>query len=179
MKGLLPIIFATIAAIGNAIFALGQKKSAGVKNGLLLVGVSALVAALLAFFSAPLVGAFDLGNTLKENWKAVLLSGLGLFLTYLGFNLLYTRYGASQYILYSNAIHHHNNNNCWYFLVEGAGQCLSQARHCYGHGSGCPFLNRPVKGIKSASRPTRRSRAAEAQTLALVNNIRQLHGGKE
>jgi drug/metabolite transporter (DMT)-like permease len=101
MKGLLPIIFAAIAAIGNAIFALGQKKSAGVKNGLLLVGVSALVAALLAFFSAPLVGAFDLGNTLKENWKAVLLSGLGLFLTYLGFNLLYTRYGASQYVLYA------------------------------------------------------------------------------
>jgi drug/metabolite transporter (DMT)-like permease len=101
MQSLLPIIFATIAAIGNAIFALGQKKSAGAKNGLLLVGVSALVAALFAFFSAPLVGAFDLGNTLKENWKAVLLSGLGLFLTYLGFNLLYTRYGASQYILYA------------------------------------------------------------------------------
>jgi len=101
MKSLLPIIFAAIAAIGNAIFALGQKMSAGVKNGLLLVGVSALVAALFAFFSAPLVGAFDLGDTLKGNWKAVLLSGLGLFLTYLGFNLLYTRYGASYYILYA------------------------------------------------------------------------------
>jgi drug/metabolite transporter (DMT)-like permease len=101
MKSLLPIIFAAIAAIGNAIFALGQKKSAGAKNGLLLVGVSALVAALFAFFSAPLVGAFDLGDTLRENWKAVLLSGLGLFLTYLGFNLLYTRYGASHYILYA------------------------------------------------------------------------------
>ncbi len=101
MKSLLPIIFAAIAAIGNAIFALGQKKSAGAKNGLLLVGISAVVAALFALFSAPLVGAFDLGNTLKENWKAVLLSGLGLFLTYLGFNLLYTRYGASHYILYA------------------------------------------------------------------------------
>jgi drug/metabolite transporter (DMT)-like permease len=101
MKSLLPIIFAAIAAIGNAIFALGQKKSAGAKNGLLLVGISAVVAALFALFSAPLVGAFDVGNTLKENWKAVLLSGLGLFLTYLGFNLLYTRYGASHYILYA------------------------------------------------------------------------------
>jgi len=32
MKSLLPIIFATIAAIGNAMFALGQKKSSGVEN---------------------------------------------------------------------------------------------------------------------------------------------------
>jgi drug/metabolite transporter (DMT)-like permease len=63
--------------------------------------VSALVAVLLALFFAPLVGAFDMENTLRDNWKAVLLSGLGLFLTYLGFNLLYSRYGASQYVLYA------------------------------------------------------------------------------
>ena len=101
MKSLLPIVFATIAAIGNAMFALGQKKSAGIENGLLFVGVSALVAVLLALLFAPLVGAFDVGSTLRANWKAVLLSGLGLFLTYLGFNLLYSRYGASQYVLYA------------------------------------------------------------------------------
>jgi len=29
------------------------------------------------------------------------LSGVGLFLTYPGFNLLYSRYGASQYVLYA------------------------------------------------------------------------------
>jgi drug/metabolite transporter (DMT)-like permease len=101
MKSLLPIVFATIAAIGNAIFALGQKKSAGVENGLLFVSVSALTAFLLALFIAPLVGAFDVGNTVKGNWKAVFLSGTGLFFTYLGFNLLYTRYGVSQYVLYA------------------------------------------------------------------------------
>jgi drug/metabolite transporter (DMT)-like permease len=100
MKSLLPIVFATIAAVGNAMFALGQKKSTDV-NGLLFVGLSALVAVLVAVFFAPLVGAFDIGNTLKGNGKAVLLSGLGLFLTYLGFNLLYSRYGASQYVLYA------------------------------------------------------------------------------
>jgi drug/metabolite transporter (DMT)-like permease len=101
MKSLLPIVFATIAAVGNAMFALGQRKSAGVENGLLFVGVSALVAVLFALLFAPLVGAFDVGHTLKEHWHAVLLSGLGLFLTYLGFNLLYSRYGASQYVLYA------------------------------------------------------------------------------
>jgi drug/metabolite transporter (DMT)-like permease len=101
MKSVLPIIFAAIAAIGNAMFALGQRKSAGVENGLLFVGVSALVAVLLALCFAPLVGVFDIESMLKGNWKAVLLSGFGLFLTYIGFNLLYSRYGASQYVLYA------------------------------------------------------------------------------
>ena len=101
MKSLLPVAFATIAAVGNALFALGQKKSTGEENGLLFVGLSALVAALLAAFLSPLVGTFDMANTFKGNGKAVLLSGLGLFLTYLGFNLLYSRFGASQYVLYA------------------------------------------------------------------------------
>jgi drug/metabolite transporter (DMT)-like permease len=101
MKSLLPIVFATIAAIGNAMFALGQKKSNGVENGLLFIGVSASIAVLFAFFFAPLVGTFDVGNMLRGNLKAVFLSGLGLFLTYLGFNLLYSKYGASQYVLYA------------------------------------------------------------------------------
>jgi drug/metabolite transporter (DMT)-like permease len=101
MKILLPIVFATIAAVGNAMFALGQKKSVGVENGLLFVGISALVAVFFALSFAPLVGIFDVGNTLKGNWKAVFLSGLGLFFTYLGFNLLYSKYGVSQYVLYA------------------------------------------------------------------------------
>ncbi|MBU4262293.1 MAG: transporter [Proteobacteria bacterium] len=101
MKSLLPIVFATIAAVGNAMFALGQKRSAGMGNGLLFVSLSALVAVLLSLLFAPLVGVLGIGNTVKENWKALLLSGVGLFLTYLGFNLLYSRYGASQYALYA------------------------------------------------------------------------------
>jgi drug/metabolite transporter (DMT)-like permease len=96
-----PILYAAIAAVGNAMFALGQRKSAGVENGLLFVGLSALVATACALACAPLVGAIQVGATLKGSWKAVLASGLGLFLTYLGFNLLYTRYGASQYVLYA------------------------------------------------------------------------------
>jgi drug/metabolite transporter (DMT)-like permease len=98
---LLPIVYATIAAIGNALFALGQRKAAGVENGLLFVGLSALVAMAGALACAPLMGAVEVGLMLKAHWKAVLGSGLGLFLTYLGFNLLYTRHGASQYVLYA------------------------------------------------------------------------------
>jgi len=101
MKSLLPIVFATIAAVGNAMFALGQKRSATADNGLLFVGLSATIAVLLALVFSPLVGPIDIGDTLKENWNAVLLSGVGLFFTYIGFNILYSRYGASQYVLYA------------------------------------------------------------------------------
>ncbi|HTU02336.1 MAG TPA: hypothetical protein VMG58_10990 [Candidatus Sulfotelmatobacter sp.] len=97
----LPLVYATIAAVGNALFALGQRKAAGVENGLLFVGLSALVAMSGALVCAPLIGAVDPSLTLRAHWKAVLGSGAGLFLTYLGFNLLYTRFGASQYALYA------------------------------------------------------------------------------
>lgn len=101
MKSLLPIFFATIAAVGNALFALGQKKSVGVENGLLFVALSALMAFIFAFCLAPLTGVFNVGDTVKGNWQALFLSGIGLFFTYLGFNLLYSKYGVSQYVLYA------------------------------------------------------------------------------
>jgi len=98
---LLPILYATIAAIGNALFALGQRKATGVENGLLFVGLSAFVAMSGALVCALLIGPVDVGLAVRAHWKAILGSGLGLLLTYLGFNLLYTRYGASQYALYA------------------------------------------------------------------------------
>ena len=101
MRIFLPILFAAIAAIGNAMFAFGQKRSIGVENGVLFVGLSALIAAFCALGVSPALGIFDPGNTVKGNWKALGLSGFGLFLTYLGFNLLYSRYGVSQYALYA------------------------------------------------------------------------------
>ncbi len=94
-------MFAAIAAFGNALFAFGQKKSAGVENGVLFVGLSALIASLCALSVAPALGTLNIGNTVKGNWKVIGLSGVGLFLTYLGFHLLYSHYGVSQYALYA------------------------------------------------------------------------------
>ena len=100
MKIFLPLFFALIAAVGNAMFALGQKRSTGI-NGLAFVGTSALVAALLAWSVSPLLGGVNLSKLLQRNGLNILLAGGGLFLTYLGFNLLYTRFGVSQYVLYA------------------------------------------------------------------------------
>lgn len=101
MTGLLPILFAGIAAIGNAFFALAQRQAAGIGNGLLFVAASALTACLLALAVSPLIGPVDAGTLLRGHWKMILLGGAGLFLTYLGFNLLYSRYGAAPYVLYA------------------------------------------------------------------------------
>ncbi|HXP96520.1 MAG TPA: hypothetical protein VN809_07390 [Telmatospirillum sp.] len=102
MNILLPIVFAGIAAIGNALFALGQKQSSGVENGLLFVGGSAFIAFLLSILSSPLVGQFDVMTLIRGNCRSLLISGFGLFLTYVGFNLLYAKFGASQYVLYAS-----------------------------------------------------------------------------
>lgn len=101
MKFMLPVLFAAIAAIGNAMFALGQRESGSV-NGLFFVSASAAVAFLLGLLCAPLFGPIEIAATLKEHTRGILLSGVGLFLTYVGFNLLYSRFGTSSYVLYAS-----------------------------------------------------------------------------
>lgn len=100
MNFILPIVFASVAAIGNALFAYGQRQAVGVANGLLYVSASALLAGLLALLASPATGSMQLGM-LGHNWRLVCVSGLGLFLTYLGFNLLYSRFGVAPYVLYA------------------------------------------------------------------------------
>jgi drug/metabolite transporter (DMT)-like permease len=101
MDTVLTVAFAAIAAVGNAMFALGQRQSAGAANGLLFVGGSALIACVLAMLFAPLAGAVEAGALLRAHWRALLVSGAGLFLTYVGFHLLYSRFGTAPYVVYA------------------------------------------------------------------------------
>ena len=101
MNALLTVVFAVVAALGNALFALGQRQASGAENGLLFVAGSALVACLLSFAGAPLGGTIEPAVLLKGHWRSILLSGVGLFLTYAGFNQLYSRFGTSPYVVYA------------------------------------------------------------------------------
>ena len=101
MNALLAFLFALLAAIGNALFALGQRRAASVQNGLVFVAVTALLTALLSFAAAPVFGSFGLGQMLRQDGKALLLAGVGSFLTFLGLNLLFSRFGVSPYVLYA------------------------------------------------------------------------------
>lgn len=96
-----PFLFALLAAAGNAIFVFGQKKSLPEANPFIFLACSVVLCALLlitASFISPLP-VFK--NFLSSNWKAIIFSAIGLFITYVGFYLLYSRFGASFYIIYA------------------------------------------------------------------------------
>jgi drug/metabolite transporter (DMT)-like permease len=101
MQVLGPLVFALLAAVGNGLFAFGQRKSAGVENSFVFITVALVACVIMCVVSAPFFGPVNYAATLKQNaaWAAV--SGAGLFLTYIGFNILYSQYGASSYILYA------------------------------------------------------------------------------
>jgi len=96
-----PLKFALIAAVGNAMFAAGQKKAFQSDNPFTFIALAAIICVFLIVLFAPLFGPPNYSETIKQNGQWAILSGVGLFLTYLGFNLLYSKYGASYYILYA------------------------------------------------------------------------------
>ena len=100
MKTLIPLLLCLVAAVGNAFYAWGQRKSAGLANGLLVVAGSAGLAALLALLASPAVGPVSRAD-LRHAAVPILFSGFGLFLCYIGFNLLYSRYGTAWYVVYA------------------------------------------------------------------------------
>lgn len=96
-----PLAFALIAAVGNAVFVAGQKKAVPFDNPFAFIALAAIICVFLTLLFAPLFGQPNYLEVIKQNGHWAALSGIGLFLTYLGFNLLYSRYGASNYILYA------------------------------------------------------------------------------
>jgi drug/metabolite transporter (DMT)-like permease len=95
------IIFAFIAAFGNALFAAGQKKAVGLENGFSFIVFAATIAVVLIVAVSPFMGSPNYLDTWKSYWPWISLSGVGLFFVYLGFNLLYVKYGTSYYVLYA------------------------------------------------------------------------------
>lgn len=102
MKQSMLLVFALLATVGNALFAMGQKK-ATVSNSLLFIGCSALVCVVMIFILIPIIGGDNpkVSTLIKTNWKWILLCGFGLCLTYIGFNLLYRNFGATSYVYYA------------------------------------------------------------------------------
>lgn len=98
---LFPLLLATIAAVGNALATLGQKKSSGIGNpfifgatALLIAGFSLLV---VAFIYQPKNNVAAITANFK--WAAVTASGLVMLNVFL--YVLYRQYGANFYTLYS------------------------------------------------------------------------------
>ena len=101
MKMFGALLFAFIAAAGNAVFVYGHKKSSGVENPFVFIVITVTAGLLITLIAVPFWGKADFRTVLKANYLPAVISGIGLFITYTGFNLLYSRYGASQYVLYA------------------------------------------------------------------------------
>jgi len=96
-----PLLFATLAAVGNAFFVYGQRGVTPSPNPFLFV-LGAIVTCLLLFMVAAFIyrSAGDAAYV-GANLGMIAFSGLGFFLTFVGFFLLYNNYGAAQYTLYA------------------------------------------------------------------------------
>lgn len=101
MKIVLPLCFALIAAVGNALFALAQRRAAGAQNGIAMTACSVTVTVILLWCLAPMTGSLHLGELVATQGRNLLLGGFGLFGVYIGFYLMFSRFGVSPYILYA------------------------------------------------------------------------------
>jgi drug/metabolite transporter (DMT)-like permease len=98
---LMAIFFASISAIGNALFAYGQKKSMVSANPYIFLICTLAVCTflfLITYFFSPQI---KLSAFIKHNFIWFTISGIGFFLTFIGFYFLYTRFGTSYYSLYA------------------------------------------------------------------------------
>ena len=92
---------ALLAAVANGMFVYGQRRSEVAENPFLFM-LFALLACTALFGLAVVVSPrTHVRDYLSRNYLWILLSGIGLFFTFIGFYLLYSRYGASYYTLYA------------------------------------------------------------------------------
>jgi len=102
LKSLILFAFAPLAAVGNAMFAMGQRKTQGIGNSLVVIALSASICLIITLVFLAITGGLDdITAGFRSNWVWIVMSGVGLFFTYLGFNLLYSRFGATAYVFYA------------------------------------------------------------------------------
>jgi drug/metabolite transporter (DMT)-like permease len=95
------LLFASVAAVGNALFAFGQKKSVVTDHPFIFLISSLTVCMVLFSVTSFLLPKPEVSSFVRDNYLWVLISGLGFYLTLSGFYFLYSRYGASHYVIYA------------------------------------------------------------------------------
>ena len=101
LKFLIPFSFALIAAFGNVLFVLGNRKVGHAANPFFFTATAMAVCLALYFLGTAVFGLRGSGEFLRRNLLWCSVSGVGMFLTFWGFHLLYTRYDTSYYSLFS------------------------------------------------------------------------------
>ncbi|MDP6509475.1 MAG: transporter [Chloroflexota bacterium] len=95
------LLLALLAAAGNALFIYAQKRADLPQNPLLLLAGAAFVAFVLLVIYSTVVGLPDVAEYGRTRGVWMFLTGVGLMITFVGFNFLFNRFGASYYSLYA------------------------------------------------------------------------------
>ena len=95
------LLFASVAAVGNALFVFGQRKSAITDHPFIFIIGAAIVCLVLFSVTSLFLPKPEFSSFVKDNYPWILISGLGFYLTFIGFYFLYSRYGASHYVVYA------------------------------------------------------------------------------
>ena len=95
------LLIAGLAAVGNAMFVYGQRKSSLNNNSFsYLIGAVLVCAFIVAVVSISYRNEQAI-SFVADNIVLIGIGGLGMATTYLGFYLLYTNYGAVYYVVYA------------------------------------------------------------------------------
>jgi drug/metabolite transporter (DMT)-like permease len=95
------LLIAGLAAVGNAMFVYGQRKSSLTNNSFsYLIGAVLVCAFIVAVVSISYRNEQAI-SFVADNIVMIGIGGLGMATTYLGFYLLYTNYGAVYYVVYA------------------------------------------------------------------------------
>lgn len=94
------LLFAFLAALGNALFVYGQKKSSIGNNAFSYLAGAVFICAACFVVAALAMRTQQEGN-LSSNLITMMIGGVGIFMTLIGFYFLYSQYGAIYYVLYA------------------------------------------------------------------------------
>jgi len=101
LKFLIPFGFALVAAFGNVLFVFGNRKVGHAINPFFFTATAMAVCLCLYLIGTTFFGLRGSGEFLRRNLLWCSVSGLGMFLTFLGFYLLYSRFDTSYYALFA------------------------------------------------------------------------------
>lgn len=100
------VLYAVIAAFGNALVSYGQKKAAPVHNLYFFLGTAAfvffvcnIIAGVVVKADSPSCSKMILTDPKELFWA--IICGIALFILYFAINNLLVGYGASMYVVYS------------------------------------------------------------------------------
>ncbi len=96
-----PLLFAALSAVGNAMFAFGQKRSEISDNPFIFLTLTLATCIFLFLATIPFLPKANTVEYVSKNYLWILISGIGFYMTFIGFYFLYTRFGTSFYVLYA------------------------------------------------------------------------------